>query len=75
MNRGDLMGKYGAKDVFNRLAEAYLIASNRNQAAQRYVNDLKREHDYELNDYYYNKDKKEHSKKALKNDVKGVAKR
>jgi hypothetical protein len=69
------MGKYGAKDAFNRLAEAYLIASNRSQAAQAYVKDLKREHDYALDDYYYHKEKQEHSKKALKNDVKGIAKR
>lgn len=67
------MGKYGAKDAFNRLAEAYLIVCNRSKEAQTFVSDLRREHNYAIDDYFFTKDRREHSKKALKNDVKGVA--
>lgn len=69
------MSKYEAKRVFNQLAESYLIACNRSPEAQTYVNDLRRDHHYAVDDHFFNKDRKEHSRKALKNDVKGVAKR
>jgi len=69
------MSKYEAKRLFDQLAEAYLIASGRSEAAKTFVSDLRREHNYAVDDYFFIKDRREHSKKALKNDVKGIAKR
>lgn len=65
--------KKTAKEAFEQLAEAYLVASNRSHAAQSYVDDLRYKHNLALNDYYYVKGGQEHSKKAFKNDVKGLA--
>lgn len=67
--------KQRAKQAFEKLAEAYLIASNRSPEAQTFVQDQRIEHNYALSDYYFSKSNQEHSKKAFKNDVKGVAER
>ena len=64
--------KQRAKQAFNQLAEAYLVASNNSPAAKVFVNDLRSEHNYALNDYFFAKSNQEHSKKALRNDVKGI---
>lgn len=65
--------KQTAKEAFEQLAEAYLIKSDRSAAAQVFVRDLRYQHSHALNDYFYQKSGQEHSKKALKNDVKGLA--
>jgi hypothetical protein len=67
------MNRYKAKNAFERLAEAYLIVSGRSQEAQTFVRDVRADHDYAIDDYFYGSNR-EHSKKALKNDVKGMAK-
>ena len=65
------MGRSTAKHAFNQLAEAYLIASNRSNEAQAFVASLQVDHAYALDDYFFNYNRRDHSKKALKNDLKG----
>lgn len=66
-----MAGRLNAKHAFDQLAEAYLIASNRSQAAQDFVKSLKADHNYALDDFFFNRDSRKHSQKALKNDLKG----
>lgn len=65
--------KQTAKEAFEQLAEAYLIKSNRSVDAQIFVRDLRHQHNNAINDYFYRRNGQESSKKALKNDVKGLA--
>jgi hypothetical protein len=65
------MSKYGAKEAFEKLAAAYLTVC-KSSDAETFVKDLREEHKYHLDDYYYTKDRREHSGKALKNDLRGA---
>lgn len=67
------MGKFYAKQAFNQLADAYLTVCKNSKEARVFVNDLLRDHNHALDEYYFTKDGQKNSRKALKNDVKGLA--
>lgn len=68
------MGKYGVIAAFDQLAAEYLNESKDKEKARAVVESLRRELKYELSGYY-GVDRTTHSRKALFNDVKGVAKK